>query len=66
MLDPQTAGDKCMDNQFGTPNTEQRKGPRRKKEDRRQAIRFEPSKTNRRKHRGRRSCDGDVWDKHEG
>ena len=55
-----------MDNQFGNTNTEQRKGPRRKNEDRRQAIRFEPSKANRRKHRGRRSSDGDVWDKHEG
>ena len=55
-----------MDNQFGKLNTEQRNGPRRKTEERRQAIRFEPSKVNRRKSRGRRSSDGDVWDKHEG
>lgn len=54
-----------MDNQFDKFSTEQRIGPRRKNEERRQAIRFEPTKTNRRKYRGRRSCDGDVWDKHE-
>lgn len=54
-----------MNKPFESLNKEQRKEQRRKLEDRRQAIRFEPSKEDRRKGRGRRSSDGDVWDKHE-
>ena len=45
---------------------EQRKDSRRKKPDRREDIRFEIDNENRRKNRGRRSTDGDIWDKHEG
>lgn len=45
-------------------HTEQRQEQRRKLKDRRIDIRFEPSKPNRRKIYGRRSGDGDVWDKH--
>jgi len=43
---------------------EQRKGHRRKKTDRREDIRFEPSKEDRRKRSGRRHDDGDVWTQH--
>jgi len=45
--------------------SEQRKEQRRKLKDRREDIRFEPSKAARRKNHGRRSSDGDIWDKHE-
>ncbi|WP_299181069.1 hypothetical protein [uncultured Neptuniibacter sp.] len=41
-------------------------GDRRKLKDRREDIRFEPGKTDRRKTRGRRAEDGDPWDKYEG
>lgn len=54
-----------MANQENFTHSEQRKAQRRKLEDRRQDIRFEPSKPARRKNRGRRSGDGDIWDKHE-
>tara|TARA_R110001592_G_scaffold363402_1_gene688323 strand:- start:32346 stop:32516 length:171 start_codon:yes stop_codon:yes gene_type:complete len=55
-----------MANQTGSyHHPEQRKEARRKVEDRRQDIRFEPSKEGRRKNNGRRNGDGDVWDKHE-
>lgn len=46
-------------------HSEQSKDQRRKIEDRREDIRFEPSKVPRRKNRGRRSSYGDIWDKHE-
>lgn len=45
---------------------EQRKEHRRKKTDRREDIRFELDNENRRKDRGRRTSDGDVWNKREG
>lgn len=46
-------------------HSEQRKEQRRKLKDRREDIRFEPSKAARRKNYGRRNSDGDIWDKHE-
>lgn len=42
-----------------------RREQRRKTPDRRQEIRFEPGKTNRRKNAGRRKDDGDKWLQHE-
>jgi hypothetical protein len=55
-----------MVNQAGSlPPTEKRKEQRRKIEDRRLDIRFEPSKKVRRKNKGRRNGDGDIWDRHE-
>ncbi len=45
---------------------DQRKEQRRKNVDRREDIRFEMDNENRRKSRGRRREDGDIWDKHEG
>ena len=44
---------------------DQRKDQRRKAADRREDIRFELDNENRRKNRGRRTSDGDVWDKSE-
>ena len=38
-----------------------RKGPRRKKNDRREIIRFEVNKEDRRKNSGKRKDDGDIW-----
>lgn len=38
-------------------------GDRRQKSDRRDDIRFEPGKKDRRESRGRREEDGDVWTK---
>lgn len=43
---------------------EQRKVFRRQKVDRRDDIRFEPSKEDRRRNSGRRHDDGDVWAPH--
>jgi hypothetical protein len=40
---------------------EQRRKARRIIVDRREEIRFEPNKENRRKNLGRRSSDGDAW-----
>jgi hypothetical protein len=40
---------------------EKRRKARRIIVDRREEIRFEPNKENRRKNLGRRSSDGDVW-----
>lgn len=55
-----------MTDQVGNYNQqERRKEQRRKLDERRTDIRFEPTKEPRRKHRGRRNSDGDVWDKHE-
>ncbi len=45
---------------------DQRKEQRRSEIDRREEIRFEMDVENRRKNRGRRREDGDIWDKHEG
>lgn len=42
-----------------TPNT--RRTVRRKKNDRRVEVRFEPEKENRRQNKGRRSSDIDHW-----
>mgnify|MGYP005991659457 FL=1 len=42
-----------------------RKEQRRKNPDRRDDIRFEPNKEDRRENRGRRKTDGDVWRDHE-
>lgn len=42
---------------------DQRKEPRRKKNDRREEIRFEPDKDDRRQDPGRRKTDGDIWNK---
>jgi hypothetical protein len=39
-----------------------RKTVRRKNADRRSEVRFEPEKENRRKNKGRRSSDKDIWD----
>ena len=39
-----------------------RKTVRRKNADRRNEVRFEPDKENRRKNKGRRSSDTDIWD----
>ncbi len=41
--------------------TEKRRKARRIKVDRREEIRFEPNRDNRRKDPGQRSSDGDVW-----
>ncbi|MBQ0712466.1 MAG: hypothetical protein KBT53_05875 [Porticoccus sp.] len=50
----------------GTYNgPEQRKEQRRKNTDRREDIRFEPSKDDRRKNPGRRKTDADLWRQHE-
>jgi len=50
----------------GTYNgPEQPKEQRRKKADRRDDVRFEPSKDDRRKSAGRRKDDGNVWHQHE-
>jgi hypothetical protein len=38
-----------------------RKTVRRKNSDRRSEVRFEPEKENRRKNKGRRSSDIDIW-----
>jgi hypothetical protein len=55
-----------MANQADSYNQpERRKEQRRKLDERRTDIRFEPAKEPRRKNRGRRNGDGDVWDKHE-
>ena len=40
---------------------EKRRKARRFKVDRREEVRFEPNKENRRRNPGRRSSDGDVW-----
>ena len=40
---------------------EKRRKARRIKVDRREEVRFEPNKDNRRRNPGRRSSDGDVW-----
>ncbi len=42
---------------------EKRKEQRRKKSHRREEIRFEPDKDDRRQNPGRRKTDGDVWNK---
>lgn len=42
-----------------------RRQQRRKGGDRRQDIRFEPGKDDRRKGPGRRKTDGDMWRQHE-
>lgn len=52
------------DNEYTGP--EQRREQRRKNSDRRVEIRFELDNENRRKNKGRRSADGDIWDKREG
>ncbi|WP_200877028.1 hypothetical protein [Porticoccus hydrocarbonoclasticus] len=44
---------------------DRRKEQRRKNPDRRDDIRFEPNKEDRRDNRGRRKTDGDVWRDHE-
>jgi hypothetical protein len=38
-----------------------RKAVRRKNADRRDEVRFEPDKENRRQNKGRRSSDTDIW-----
>jgi hypothetical protein len=53
-----------MDGKTGSDNPtprEKRTKNRRLKADRREEIRFEPSKENRRKNHGRRSSDIDIW-----
>ena len=45
---------------------DQRKKLRRKASDRREDIRFEMDNENRRKSRGRRRTDQDIWDKNKG
>ena len=45
---------------------DQRKEQRRETVDRREDIRFELDNENRRKGRGRRRTDGDIWNKREG
>ncbi|MGK2912869.1 MAG: hypothetical protein ACSLE5_00170 [Porticoccaceae bacterium] len=45
----------------GPKNREQRKGPRRKPDDRREAIRIDPEPIDRREKPGRRSTDKDPW-----
>jgi hypothetical protein len=49
------------DNNYTGP--ERRRGPRRKKTDRREEVRFEPEKKDRRGNAGRRKSDkdGDLW-----
>ena len=49
----------------GYNGPDQRREHRRKKTDRREDIRFEPEKDDRRKSPGRRSTDGDIWRQHE-
>jgi len=44
---------------------ERRREQRRKNPDRREEIRFEPGKEDRRKNKGRRKTDGDIWKQHE-
>lgn len=44
---------------------ERRREQRRKNPDRREEIRFEPGKDDRRKNKGRRKTDGDIWKQHE-
>ncbi len=44
---------------------QQRKEQRRKGNDRREDIRFEPGKEDRRTNPGRRKTDGDVWRQRE-
>lgn len=44
---------------------DRREGPRRVNSDRRQDIRFEPGKDDRRRKPGRRKTDGDIWRQHE-
>ena len=44
---------------------DQRREQRRKNTDRREDIRFEPGKDDRRKSAGRRKTDGDLWRQHE-
>jgi len=51
-------------NKDGYQGPEHRMDHRRKNPDRRQDIRFEPDKDDRRKSRGRRKIDGDVWTPH--
>ncbi len=52
------------DDKFNGP--ERRREQRRKNTDRRIEIRFELDNDNRRKKRGRRASDRDIWDKREG
>ena len=54
-----------MNDSHGSYHSERRIEQRRKLEDRRQSIRFEPLKEERRKGRGRRIADGDIWHHHE-
>lgn len=50
----------------GTYNgPERRRDQRRKAQDRRVEIRFEPGKDDRRQGRGRRKTDGDIWKQRE-
>jgi len=42
---------------------ERRRSQRRKTADRRQEIRFEPDREDRRKNKGRRKTDGAFWNK---
>lgn len=50
----------------GTYNgPERRRDQRRKTQDRRVEIRFEPGKDDRRQGRGRRNTDGDIWKQRE-
>jgi len=44
---------------------ERRSDQRRKKSDRREDIRFEPGKDDRRQGKGRRKSDGDLWRQRE-
>lgn len=44
---------------------ERRSDQRRKKTDRREDIRFEPGKDDRRQGKGRRKSDGDLWRQRE-
>jgi len=44
---------------------ERRSDQRRKKTDRREDVRFEPGKDDRRQGKGRRKSDGDLWRQHE-
>ncbi|WP_438951085.1 hypothetical protein [Porticoccus sp.] len=44
---------------------DRRKEQQRKSDDRREDIRFEPDKEDRRKNRGRRKTDGDIWRQRE-
>lgn len=54
------------DNDAPYEGKERRKEQRRKKEDRRELVRFEPEKDPRRKKKGRRKDDGaDIWDRRD-